>query len=367
MSRFLGSARLATLLAVASALILTSVAAGAAGAALILGQANSAGSSATSVTSSNASRTLLVQNTSATGFAVDARSTGGIGGQFLSATSTGMAGYTSANNRFAVVGTHNGTAFGNGAAILGDGRQNTGISGTTAADDADAVRGINVATSAAWLGGLYANGVYGETRATDGNGVYGVASAATGVNYGVWGRVDSPDGVGVVGQSDGAGLAGAFYGDMEVSGSITVGSCTGCGTTTLVAQAAGALSQGDPVAIEGVTTDASGATILLVRAASASDRIIGVADSTVTYRETARGGTRRVVGAAGASNGALLTVVTRGLLEMAETATTRGLAAGTALSVNTGGKLASANPDGVPVAFVAGSLATGEVVVFVNP
>ena len=366
MSRLFGSVRLASILAVAAALILTSVAAGAAGAALILGQANSSGSAATSVTSSNASRTLLVQNSSATGFAIDARSTGGIGGQFLSSTSTGMAGYTSANNRNGVVGTHNGTAFGGGAAVLADGRQNHGLSGTTGVDDADAVRGVNVATDADYLSGLYANGVYGESRAQHSNGVYGLASAASGFGYGVWGQSASPDGAGVTGETLGGGLAGLFFGDVQVNGALTVASCTGCTAAATVAQASTPLAQGDPVAIAGVTTNAAGDPVLLVRQATTSDRVIGVANTTVTYRASPRGGSRLVTGAPGAAEGAFVTVVTGGLMAYDAPAALGVMAAGAGLAVGSGGDLASAG-SGTAVAFVAGTLSDGRLVLFVNP
>ena len=278
-----------------------------------------------------------------------------------------MAGFTSANDKFAVVGTHNGAAYGDGAAVRGDGRQNSGVSGSTSVDDADAVRGINVASIADYAGGHYANGVYGETRAQHGNGVYGFASATDGFGYGVWGLTSSPNGVGVTGQNTGAGLAGLFFGDVEIQGNLQVTSCTGCGAAAVVAQTTAAIAQGDPVAIAGVTTDATGATMLIVRAAKAGDRIIGVADSTVTRVEGPHGSSRLVAGEPGAAGGALLSVVTRGMLEMRATPTFRGMAAGTALSLDARGDLASSTGDTSPVAFLAGTLKDGRIVLFVNP
>ena len=54
-------------------------------------------------------------------------------------------------------------------------------------------------------------GVRGESSATDGKGVYGVANASTGYNYGVYGETNSSD-----------GFAGYFTGRTRVTGDLTV-------------------------------------------------------------------------------------------------------------------------------------------------
>lgn len=369
MSGFLASARFATVLALALGLVLTGIAAGAAGQALILGQVNTSGSSATIVDSTNTTRTLLVRNTSASGFAIEGRSSGGIGGQFVSSTSTGMSGFTSAAAANGVVGTHNGTAYGGGAAILGDGRQNHGVSGTSRNDSADAVRGVHVATAADFGSFEYANGVYGETRAVDGNGVLGNASAASGFGYGVWGMAGSPDGAAVVGSPGGSGaLAGLFEGDVDIAGTLFVGSCTGC-TAALAVVAAEAIAQGDAVAIEGVRAGPGGEPFLVVRRATQGDAVIGVADVTLVARENARTGARLVRGKPGADAGGWLSVVTAGLMAYDAAPAIDGLAPGTDLISTAAGTLAAAGSEARDraVATVAGVLEDGRVVLLVRP
>ncbi|HEY3246803.1 MAG TPA: hypothetical protein VGK88_00750 [bacterium] len=91
-------------------------------------------------------------------------------------------------------------------------------------------------------------GVFGQSSSTSGTGVYGAATASSGTTFGVYGRSDSPSGRGVVGRAtassgqtfgvagvsespSGAGifgqewngsLAGLFYGNVTISGNLTV-------------------------------------------------------------------------------------------------------------------------------------------------
>ncbi len=364
MNRFLSNARFATILAVALALLVSGVVAGAAGSALLLGRNNTAGTSSTVVTSSNGGQTLFAQNTGA-GWAVRGLANSGIGGLFQSTTSTGMAGFTGTADKYAVVGTQNASSFGGGAAVLGDGRNNDGVSGTTSADEADAVRGVNLATDAS-VGS--ANGVYGESRASGGNGVVGTVEEDTGVNFGVWGINNSPAGVAVTASdfSDG-GLAGDFFGDVVVDGDIQVGSCTGC-TTVLAVETSEAVAQGDAVAIAGVTTGPTGAPMLIVRRATAGDQVIGLADRSISLVANPRTGSQRMVrGEAGATAGGTLLIVTDGLLAVEANAAMTGLAAGTELTTTGAGALTAAPAGAASIGFVAGTLDDGRSVIYVNP
>jgi hypothetical protein len=366
MLRSFGSARLATVLAVAAALIVTSVAAGAAGAALILGQANNSGTAATTVTSTNPARTVLIQNTSASGYAVDARSQGGIAGLVLSQTSTGMAGFTSTADKYAVVGTQNAGAYGNGGAFFADGRQNSGLVASTAANQADAVRAVNSALTTDFDAGYFANALYGETRAPGGNGIVGVSTAATNEGFGAYGISASPDGVGLVGDNVGGGWSGYFFSDVGVVGNLTVASCTGCGNTAVLAQAGVALAQGNAVAISGVALDETGNPRLTVRLATEGDSVVGIVDTAMTLRVGQRGVVQMVRGGVSVARGGLVSVVTRGMLVTEGTASMRGVSAGTPLGLNAAGNLAAADARAA-IAYVAGSLKDGRIVLFVNP
>ena len=308
------------------------------------------------MTSSASGQTLYAQN-SGIGWAVRGSATSGIGGLFQSTTSTGMAGFTQTADKYAVVGTQNASTFGGGAAVLGDGRNNDGVSGTTSADEADAVRGVNLATDASV--GL-ANGVYGESRASGGNGVVGTVEEETGLNYGVWGLNNSPGGIGVTGDDlSGAGFAGGFFGDVFVDGDIQVGSCTGC-TIVLTVEASEAVAQGDAVAIAGVTTGPTGEPMLIVRRATVGDQVIGLADRSVSFVSNSRNSAHRVVrGAPGAVPGGTVLVVTGGLLALEAPASVTGLAAGTKLTPTAAGELALHRPAQPESASLPGRWMTG--------
>jgi hypothetical protein len=115
MSRFFSNARFATVLAVAAVLFATGIASGAAGQALIIGAANSAGTSNTSL------------NTNSTGFAWQMQQTGsGVGVYAISANGNALAALAHNGNKYGLSATNDGSA-GTGAAIIADGRANTGI------------------------------------------------------------------------------------------------------------------------------------------------------------------------------------------------------------------------------------------------
>nr|MBC7244182.1 hypothetical protein [Chloroflexota bacterium] len=72
---------------------------------------------------------------------------------------------------------------------------------------------------------IFASGVYGQSDSTSGSGVYGYASAASGVAYGVKGASNSPAGTGVYGLSNtsGNGVAGQSSSGNGVSGISSTG------------------------------------------------------------------------------------------------------------------------------------------------
>jgi len=87
--------------------------------------------------------------------------------------------------------------------------------------DGFGVYGRNTGTgNVGYLGGTY--GVYGEsTSTTDGVGVFGYATAISGVTAGVYGRSDSINGFGVYGYSP--GYAGYFLGHVYINSNLAVG------------------------------------------------------------------------------------------------------------------------------------------------
>jgi hypothetical protein len=137
-----GYVRFATLLAVALALLLSGVVVGAAGGPLIMGTANSAGTTNTSLTTSSTGTALLVTQTG-TGTALRGVAANGIAGFFSSANGSGVSGVVAANNKYGVYGGNDAATFGGGAAVRADGKQNNGVVATTANAAADALRGVN--------------------------------------------------------------------------------------------------------------------------------------------------------------------------------------------------------------------------------
>jgi len=89
---------------------------------------------------------------------------------------------------------------------------------TTKAPNGRGVYGEATATSGANYG------VYGESKSTSGTGVYGYAESSSGTNYGVYGRSNSPNGYGIYGYcpTGGAGYAGYFSGNVHIAGNAHV-------------------------------------------------------------------------------------------------------------------------------------------------
>jgi hypothetical protein len=134
--------RFATLLAVALVLLLSGVVVGAAGGPLIMGAANSAGVTNTSLTTTSAGSALLVTQTG-TGTALRGVANNGIAGFFLSANGSGVSGVVANNTKYGVYGANDAGTFGGGAAVRAFGNQNNGVIATTANASADAVRAVN--------------------------------------------------------------------------------------------------------------------------------------------------------------------------------------------------------------------------------
>ena len=181
---------------------------GAAGGPLIMGAANTAGTTNTSLTTATTGTALLVTQTgSGTALRGSATGSNSIAGFFTAQNGTGISGVTGRSSSYGVFGQNNG-AVGTGGAIRADGGNNHGLVGTSDNADRNGVKGQAPGT-----------GVYGEATSGSGEtaGVFGVAYS-DGVSAGVLGvgTVNSSgvkgtsDAVGVIGQStDGIGVVGS--------------------------------------------------------------------------------------------------------------------------------------------------------------
>jgi Chaperone of endosialidase len=161
-----------------------------------------------------------------------------------SGTSGTDAGVWGSGAVYGLYGTSSGTS-GTDAGVYGTG-SHYGVYGTSSA--ANAIYGVYSGTGSS-------NGVEGDSTSStgDGNGVFGLASgsgagvygkntSSTESGYGVLGATDSANGVSVYGICLGAectaivgdtngqtrSLAGQFNGAVNVTGELTVGSCSGC-------------------------------------------------------------------------------------------------------------------------------------------
>jgi len=143
---------------------------------------------------------------SAAGTALLAQGPIGIEGESSAASGVGVYGTTSSGSGQGVLGVA--TNYTTGTGVQGESYSGAGVYGSSTTDYG--VRG----TSAGGAG--YA-------------GVYGINTAGSGV--GVLGRM-TPSGTGAAVYGDnggsGTGWAGYFYGNVTITGALTVGSCTGC-------------------------------------------------------------------------------------------------------------------------------------------
>jgi hypothetical protein len=175
----------------------------AAGGPVIMGAANSAGTTNTSLTTASSGTALLVtQNGTGTALRGSAVGPGSIAGFFTAQNGTGISGVTGNPNSYGVFAQNNGAA-GAAGALRANGGQNHGIVASTANGEADGVRGVNTAADGSGVG------VYGEGP----TGVHGISDSGTGVSG------DSTSYVGVFGTSaSGIGVWGGATSDFAVYG-----------------------------------------------------------------------------------------------------------------------------------------------------
>lgn len=340
MASFRARSRFASLVAIGLALLISGVVAGAAGGNFILGQANSAGTSNTTLTTSSTGNALLVtQNGTGTAIRGSTGSGAGIAGFFTSGSGSGVSGVVGAQNGYGVYAANDSINEGSGAAMRVNGKQNEGVIATS--DETNALRGVvtdcdipvggflcggnGVAgTGFGFAAGAFGDGtdavagvwaqegaiaaVYASQSVTDTPAVYAESTDGTAVvGFGLNGNGDMSDlpaaggafngSYGVIGQTDidlGSGvyarttaaLSFALFadGNSYIDGNFTVnGTCTGCGPAVMGINGSGAtLKQGDAVALDGVTQAKDGSIVLVVRAAKKGDAVIGVVDRELT-------------------------------------------------------------------------------------
>lgn len=452
MRTFRERTRFATVLAVGAALVASGVVAGAAGGNFILGAANSAGTSNSSLTTASTGNALLVtQNGSGTAIRGSTGSGSGIAGFFTSGSGSGVSGVVANENKYGVYAANDSANEGTGAALRVNGKQNKGIVATS--DDTNAVEGVVTNCDGFVLCG--ANGIYGKGYAF-GSGVYGdgtdgiagvtateggissVYATATNVagiysdasawtsgyfygqgSYGI-GDCDLLYCAGLVATGDNGVLAGtattfgfALYGedatgdgsayalvtsgDASIGGDLFVDSCTGCTlAATAVNTSKSTLQQGDAVTLVGVETAEDGSIVLQVAPAKNGDAVFGVVDREVSLlsgkvttkatkskvwdaekgehertnpaRELKGQGQKWMTGGTKVSAGAMLRVVTSGML-VADAS--YDAASGDALAVGEkAGKLGKAGADakgGTIAGKYVGKLKDGSSVLLVDP
>lgn len=347
--------RVPTVLAAALALIVTGVVAGAAGQALILGQANSAGFSNTSVTTNTNSGSAFQVTQQGTGTAVRGVAGIGIAGFFTSSNGSGVSGVVANQNNYGVYAANDSATEGNGAALRANGQENYGINATS--NERTAV----VATANGCTGFLCgAPGV-------DGTGA-GLAGGVHGTGFlGVFGE-DS------TGTGDGFGLF--TNDDALVGGDLTVnGTCTGCTlAVTAVNGSADALGLGDAVTATGVTADGAGNLLVTVAPAAAGDQVFGIVAGGFEVVDESNGDVQVFAYKASgpsAPAGSPLKVITGGIVAFAAADASGGaIAAGDPLVASSSvGSLAKAGPETASLlAFgtALGTLDDGRVVVYIR-
>jgi len=210
----------------------------AAGDPVIMGAANSAGTTNTSLATSSAGTALLVtQNGTGTALRGSAVGAGSIAGFFTANNGTGISGVTGNGGSYGVFAQNNGAA-GSAGALRASGGQNHGVVATTANVVANAVLATNSGSGVAIQGNstgdlTVGDGVKGTTSHESGSGVVGVATASAGIvgqpasgvygfsytplGYGVWGESNQADGEGVHGRT--TATTGNGYGVRGISDS----------------------------------------------------------------------------------------------------------------------------------------------------
>ncbi len=344
--------RLAGVVGAALALLATGIVAGAAGGNFILGQANSAGTSNSSLTTSSTGNALLVtQNGTGTAIRGSTGSGSGIAGFFTSGSGSGVSGVVANENSYGIYAANDSVNEGTGAAMRVNGKQNEGVIATS--DDTNALRGVvtgcdgfilcggNGVTGTGYgfaagvngdgtnsLAGVWASegavgAVYATQSATDVPAVYGSSTDGTGIYgagylgsgdvsdlpnaggafvglYGAIGQTDTAFGAGVYARTNAAFSYALFAsGNTYVDGNFTVtGTCTGCAAALTAVNGSGStLNQGDAVALVGVTQAKDGSVVLVVRQAKKSDTVFGIVDRELKAAATSMqvGGTKTTI------------------------------------------------------------------------
>lgn len=359
--RLLARLRASTAIAAALALVVAGAAAGAAGSYLVLGQNNDSGTSQTVLQNAGLGAAFTLKTTN-----VSTGATGIFGWSSQTGTNAtrGVYGLANGANSYGVYGRNNGAA-GTGAGVYADGGQNTGIIATSGS-------GTGIEATAGTCSTLFCgrNGVEG-TGYGFGTGVRG-DGGLTGVTgssiVGLWGIDDSGDGSGFGLITDGNA---SIDGDLEVTGT-----CTGCSAALVGVNASGTpLSQGDAVAVTGVTTDASGRVVVQVVAAQGGDPVIGVVDGAVAATttdldaESSVSGYKRVGTSAAA--GGMLRIIISGVVTFAKGDASGGvIAAGDSLAAGSAGHLMKASTgtaSGMSLGYALGTLKDGRIAVLIAP
>lgn len=356
--------RFAVVTAAIMGLLVSGIAVGAAGSALIIGsQTNNAGTSDTQlITNSNVIAFKLLQNGPGTALMGYATPTSG--------ATRGVYGRSDSPAGFGVQARNSGAA-GSGAAIQAFGGVNNAI--LAESDNSTAITGEAKGCSGFFCG---ANGVYGSGWGF-GVGVYGDgANGFAGVlgTSPIWGLY------GIDASTDGSGLALYASGDVEITGDLTVsGVCTGCTLATMAINGGStSLVAGDAVTIRGIQQK-NGQTVLLVDKAKKGDAVVGLVANGLSAksRENAIDGkklatTWRYLPTSGSVKaGGLLSIVTSGVLKVASVDASGGaVAVGDALSVGAkDGKLSKRGADGSTVGYALGKVGSGTatIAVYVAP
>lgn len=351
----LSTARFATLVALVLGLFVTGVAAGAAGANLIIGfEGNDAGASNTQlITNSNVVAFKLLQNGPGTALMGYATPTSG--------GTRGVYGRTDSPNGDGIQARNAAATGGTGAAISAFGQANVG-----ARIDSDGATGM-IVTSGTCTGFLCGRNGIDTTGYGLGAGVYG--KGPIGVAGG-----DGSTVLGVIAQ--GTSFAISATGNVTISGDLDVGgTCTGCTLATLgVNGDSAALKAGDAVTITGVTTDAHGNLMLSVAKAKGGDTVVGIVDAAMAWSVTnTLDGEIAAYKASGtsAAAGAAVRIVTSGIVKLAAADTSGGaIAAGDSLVASaSAGKLAKGGgaSAGKSIGYALGSLSDGMVAVWISP
>ncbi len=208
----------------------------AAGGSLIMGAANSAGTTNTDL-ATNSTGTALYVHQNGTGTAVRGIANNGIAGFFTSSNGSGVSGVVANNTKYGVYGANDALTYGGGAAIRAAGEQNHGLVATTASGSAYAIRATNTNAGIGFSSGpgirVLSGG--GTDADIDGVGEQPAAGEFCGA-IGVMAVASPGDGNGVSGYSNsGFGVYGystsnyAIYsdgnagvnGDLNVVGNVT--------------------------------------------------------------------------------------------------------------------------------------------------